>query len=333
MPNTIAESIADVITALVRGQSPTLSARDLRLLSRVAAGSREATFVLGAITASLAANEVIKRIPGPDVGPIFPGSIFPGFQDGPEPIEPGPYPPDFPQPVSPGPYPPDFPQPISPGPPDNPSGPQPVDSTRPWFEQMVRYVLLEEFLVPAELETVSRFALDNEKRFQPSQVVVPGGTSGRVDFQSRRSRVLTDLGNLADMFRERVRQVLPLVGQRVGIDARNVRAIDVQMTASNDEEFFVPHADNGAAFPTRAITYVYFFNREPAAFTGGELRVFHKTSVAGSGESPSRFTTIVPAQNQIVFFPSSLLHEVTPLSVPSKAFADSRFTLNGWIHV
>ena len=328
MPNTIAESIADIITALVRGQSPRLSTRDLRLLSRVAAGSQEATFVLGAVTAALAANEAIRRIPGPDVGPIFPE-----FGEGPEPIEPGPYPPDFPQPVSPGPYPPDSPQPISPGPPDNPSGPQPIGSTRPWFEQMVRYVLLEEFLVPAELETVSRFALDNGERFQPSQVVVPGGTSGRVDFQSRRSRVLIDLGNLADMFRERIRQVLPLVGQRLGIDARNVRAIDVQMTASNDEEFFVPHADNGAAFPTRAITYVYFFNKEPAAFTGGDLRVFHKSAVAGPGESPSRFTTILPAQNQIVFFPSSLLHEVTPLSVPSKAFEDSRFTVNGWIHV
>jgi hypothetical protein len=338
MPDTISDSVANIIVALIRGQSPRISAKELRLLSRVAAANHQATFVLGGITAVLAANEAIKRIPH-DVPPIVPepglgpvGPIFPEYE-GPEPISPGPYPPDSPQPISPGPYPPDAPQPIEPGPPDNPEGPQPTDPDRPWFEQLVRYVVLEEFLVPAELETISRFALDSEKKFQPSQVVVPGATSGRVDFQSRRSKVLTNLGNLADMLRERIRGALPLVGQRLGIDARKVKGIDIQMTASNDQEFFVAHTDKGAAFPTRAISYVYFFNREPAAFTGGELKLYHKTAVGAAGSPPSRFTVITPAQNQIVFFPSSLMHEVSPVSVPSKAFADSRFTVNGWIHV
>jgi SM-20-related protein len=41
---------------------------------------------------------------------------------------------------------------------------------------------------------------------------------------------------------------------------------------------------------------------------------------------------IVPQPNQIVFFPCSLLHEITPVECPSRAFADSRFTLNGWLH-
>jgi Rps23 Pro-64 3,4-dihydroxylase Tpa1-like proline 4-hydroxylase len=40
----------------------------------------------------------------------------------------------------------------------------------------------------------------------------------------------------------------------------------------------------------------------------------------------------VPQQNQIVFFPCSVLHEITPVECPSRAFADSRFTLNGWLH-
>jgi SM-20-related protein len=325
MADSIPESIASIVAALMRGETPRLSARDLRLLSRVAAGSREATFVLGGITAVLAANDVIKRVPGTDVGPVFP--LF--DDDGPVPITPGPYPPDFPQPVTPGPYPPDFPQPVSP-----PPGPQPIEGpiTRPWFEQMVRYVVLEEFLVPAELESLTRFALENEDRFEISQVVTPGKTSGSVDFQSRRSKVLTDIGSLGDMFRERVRSVLPLVGQRLGADTRHSLAIDVQMTASNDQEFFVAHVDNGPAFPTRAISYVYFFNKEPAAFSGGELTLFHSDAAAADG-SPARFTTIVPTQNQIVLFPSSLLHEVKPLSVPSQAFSDSRFTVNGWIHL
>ena len=42
--------------------------------------------------------------------------------------------------------------------------------------------------------------------------------------------------------------------------------------------------------------------------------------------------TISPQQNDIVFFPCGCLHEVRPVACPTHAFADSRFTLNGWIH-
>jgi Rps23 Pro-64 3,4-dihydroxylase Tpa1-like proline 4-hydroxylase len=44
------------------------------------------------------------------------------------------------------------------------------------------------------------------------------------------------------------------------------------------------------------------------------------------------FQSIPPRQNQIVFFPCSVLHEITPVKCSSGAFADSRFTLNGWLH-
>jgi SM-20-related protein len=33
-----------------------------------------------------------------------------------------------------------------------------------------------------------------------------------------------------------------------------------------------------------------------------------------------------------VFFDSHLMHEVLPVSVPSGAFEDWRFTVNGWLH-
>jgi Rps23 Pro-64 3,4-dihydroxylase Tpa1-like proline 4-hydroxylase len=44
------------------------------------------------------------------------------------------------------------------------------------------------------------------------------------------------------------------------------------------------------------------------------------------------YQTIEPRQNQIVLFPCSVLHEITPVKCPSRAFADSRFTMNGWLH-
>ncbi|HEY2383822.1 MAG TPA: proline hydroxylase, partial [Terriglobia bacterium] len=33
----------------------------------------------------------------------------------------------------------------------------------------------------------------------------------------------------------------------------------------------------------------------------------------------------------IVFFPCEQLHEITSVKCPSQLFADSRFTLNGWL--
>jgi Rps23 Pro-64 3,4-dihydroxylase Tpa1-like proline 4-hydroxylase len=51
----------------------------------------------------------------------------------------------------------------------------------------------------------------------------------------------------------------------------------------------------------------------------------------GDYVSEGSYQTIVPRQNQIVFFPCELLHEITPVECASQLFADSRFTLNGWL--
>ncbi len=41
--------------------------------------------------------------------------------------------------------------------------------------------------------------------------------------------------------------------------------------------------------------------------------------------------SIVPEQNQMVLFDSSLGHEITAVEAPG-GFQDSRFTVNGWLH-
>ena len=69
----------------------------------------------------------------------------------------------------------------------------------------------------------------------------------------------------------------------------------------------------------------------------GSLRVGSCASTIRTGKvqgqvSSGSYQTVVPQQNQIVFFPCSLLHEITPVECRSRAFADSRFTLNGWLH-
>jgi len=189
-------------------------------------------------------------------------------------------------------------------------------------------VVLDEFLAPHELDELVAYALQHEPEFQRSEVISAGGDPGVIDNDHRRSRVLMDLGKHQEVILERVRCVLPRVLEQLGIEEFPITHVEAQITASNDGDFFKAHSDDAQEMiASRRITFVYFFHREPRPFDGGELRVHDSGSDLGRG-----YQTIVPQQNQIVFFPCSALHEITPVRCPSRAFADSRFTLNGWLH-
>ena len=112
-----------------------------------------------------------------------------------------------------------------------------------------------------------------------------------------------------------------------------IARIESQITASNHGDYFRWHCDDSQPeIASREITFVYFFHREPKAFRGGELRIYDSRWENGEYVSTGNYQIIVPGQNQVVFFPSSLLHEITPVECSSRAFADSRFTVNGWFH-
>ena len=192
-------------------------------------------------------------------------------------------------------------------------------------------VVLDEFLAPKELEELVSYALQHEAEFQNSEVISPNGSRGLIDYEHRRSRVLMDLGKHREVILKRIQCVLPGVLDRLGIDEFPVARTEAQITASNDGDFFGPHSDNGnghGAIASRQITFVYFFYHEPCQFEGGELRLY---DLRGNSQTGG-YQSIVPQQNQIVFFSCSALHEITRVKCPSQVFADSRFTVNGWLH-
>ena len=196
-------------------------------------------------------------------------------------------------------------------------------------------VVLEEFLAPQELEELVAFALQHEADFQNSEVISPAGDPGVLDYSHRRSRVLMDLGKWDRVILERIRCVLPRVLDQLGMSEFPVTHVEAQITASNHGDFFGVHSDDAQeTIASRRLTFVYFFHREPCPFEGGELHLHDSGGTVeshGNGNS-SGYQTIMPRQNQIVFFPCSVLHEITPVDCPSRAFADSRFTVNGWLH-
>jgi hypothetical protein len=194
-------------------------------------------------------------------------------------------------------------------------------------------VVLDEFLAPQELDELVSYALQHEAEFQSSAVISPTGDPGVIDYDHRRSLVLMDLGKHQEIILERIRGVLPRVLDQLGIEEFPVTRVEAQITASNDGDFFGAHSDDAQeTIASRRITFVYFFHREPRQFEGGELRLHDSLGRSERYLSTRSYQTLVPQQNQIVFFPCSVLHEITPVECPSRAFADSRFTLNGWLH-
>ncbi len=193
-------------------------------------------------------------------------------------------------------------------------------------------VVLDEFLAPQELEELTRLTLEHESDFRSSEVYSPSLEHGVVNDEYRRSRVLMDLPGPQEMILTRVKGVLPEVLEKLGMDEFTIADTEVQITASNDGDFFLCHDDNGSeGVASRHLTFVYFFHQEPRRFDGGELRIHDSHLQDGAYVSDGSYQTIVPQQNQIVFFPCELMHEITPVKCPSQRFADSRFTLNGWL--
>lgn len=183
-------------------------------------------------------------------------------------------------------------------------------------------LVLEEFFAPAEVRRLWAYAMDRQGDFVASEVV--SDDNARRDDDFRRSRVLFDVAEIYPLVAERVLHVLPYVLDRLRLAAFGISHIELQVTASNDADWFKPHRDSdGGDGPVsdRHLTFVYYCHREPLAFTGGELRM--------ADPEPQ---VVVPHQNTIVFFPSHYLHEVMPTRCPSGRFEDSRLTYNGWLH-
>ena len=193
-------------------------------------------------------------------------------------------------------------------------------------------VVLDEFLAPQELEELIRYTLEREADFSASEVVSPSADGGIVNYEHRRSFVLMDLAHHQDLILARIKSVLPQVLEKLGMEEFSIAGVEAQVTASNEGDFFHFHSDNGSdRVASRYLTFVYFFHREPRQFEGGELRIHDARLEEGSYVSEGSYQTIVPQQNQIVFFPCELMHEITPVNCASQLFADSRFTLNGWL--
>jgi len=192
--------------------------------------------------------------------------------------------------------------------------------------------VFDEFLVAAEFRALLDFTMSRRAEFVATEVIGANGKS-RPDHRQRRSCVLFELGSFHQMFVERLMTFLPQVVARLGLPWFQVSHVEAQLTMTNNGDYFRAHTDSGTGpVSKRMLTFVYFFHREPRGFTGGELRIYATSRGSDCATAPARCRVLYPMQNQVVFFASTVLHEIMPVVCPSADFVNSRFTVNGWLH-
>ncbi len=188
-------------------------------------------------------------------------------------------------------------------------------------------VQLDGLLAPAEIAWLMETVFAAESQFIPSAV-----SDAKAHY--RQSLVLQPPSELEKMIVIKIRSIMPEIIAKLKIQTFTVSRIECQVTANTDGSFFHVHTDAGYNDTIkRLLTYVFYFNQAPKAFTGGELRVYDDQIRNGKlARLDSSFQTIEPRHNSIVFFHAAVMHEVLLVQVPSKQFRDSRFTVNGWVH-
>lgn len=188
-----------------------------------------------------------------------------------------------------------------------------------------QYIQLDNFLSQAEEDRLLDYVTYHESNFLPTS------TSSK-DTDYRRSLVLHSFPEFSQLITERIKTILSFICNKLDILPFNISAIEAQLTAHNDGNYYKIHNDNGSPdTANREFTYVYYFYREPKPFSGGELRIYDSKIENNFYIAASSFKTVEPRNNSIVFFRSRCLHEVLPVSCPSKSFTNSRFTINGWV--
>ncbi|WP_445629758.1 2OG-Fe(II) oxygenase [Nostoc sp. DSM 114167] len=187
------------------------------------------------------------------------------------------------------------------------------------------YIQIDNFLKPEEHKNLLKYVLKKESDFLPSN-------TSTNDVNYRQSMVVYSFPEFSELILKRIQAMIPDIMSKLNLPLFSISQIESQLTAHNDGNYYKLHNDNGSPdTATRELTYVYYFYQEPKSFSGGELLIYDSKIDNNVYVNAEIFKTVEPRNNSIVFFLSRYMHEVLPVSCPSQAFGDSRFTINGWV--
>lgn len=152
----------------------------------------------------------------------------------------------------------------------------------------------------------------------------------------RKSKVVYHLDNdIITLFESKIRDVYRNVLPELDMSDFDISKIEMQMTSSNNGDFFKVHPDadykrGRGDVKNRKLTFVYYYFSEPKPFTGGNLKIYEFKDEERTIHNDGKYETIVPENNMLIFFESDYWHEVEEVKC-EPLFENSRFTINSWL--
>lgn len=138
---------------------------------------------------------------------------------------------------------------------------------------------------------------------------------------------------------ERLTELTPELAAAVGLSPDEVvppTFAGLLCSAHGHGDFLGPHADAPADRTEhgpgmRVLTMVLHLFRAPAAFTGGDLRLYDHQVIGGRSYTTSSFVDVPVHDDTLVAYRSSVRHEVTTVRMaPDAPFADRRFAISAF---
>jgi predicted 2-oxoglutarate/Fe(II)-dependent dioxygenase YbiX len=189
-------------------------------------------------------------------------------------------------------------------------------------------LIIDDFLQAESNSWLLSFIGSNRHRFSHAK------TGGQFA-ESRSGRTIDNVPELRELMMLQILPLLPAICTQFHLSYTAIEKFECQVTSYGDGDFYRPHidlvdlpdADSGAPphGAQRLVSYTYYLHAVPKKYLGGDLTIF------APADGDKTRATIESKNNRIVFFPSNVLHEVTPVSMPDGDVESSRLSVNGWI--
>ena len=202
-------------------------------------------------------------------------------------------------------------------------------------------LVIENFLPEPDRAALVEWALASEEEFAPAGIFTgKGGREHRLDPTFRKALRHEGIGPFEALFRKHLIARSAEIASATGYRGPPPASFEFELNAYGDGAHFRPHIDipigknrrtvGAQEGEDRVISAVYYFYREPKAFSGGALRLYRFGADAHAPGAEAASIAFEPRQNALVCFPSWAMHKVETVHCPSGRFADYRFGLNCW---
>jgi Rps23 Pro-64 3,4-dihydroxylase Tpa1-like proline 4-hydroxylase len=190
-------------------------------------------------------------------------------------------------------------------------------------------LVIDGFLGEVAADSLLAQIIASEANFAPSTVRTAEAAAQDAGFRSS-LRLPGRVGVELDAFKSAVLARFEEFCAGTGVAEFPVFHTECSVVAHRAGDFYKRHIDTRTGDPAtlghhvRVLSCVYYLNRRPQAFSGGELAFYP----LGNAEP----VIVTPQHDRLAVFPAFVPHEVLPITSPSSQFADARFSINCWLH-